>query len=262
MRVSVLQFKPVWGDRESNFQKIKKLCKGVTLDLLVLPELATTGYLFSSKAELAPLAEAFPGGQTSRFLTELAGTIGGHVVCGAAEKEGEILYNSAVLFSPQGHLGTYRKVHLFDAEKEVFEPGNLGFPVFDLGEAKIGMMVCFDWIFPESARSLALAGAEIICHPANLVLPYCPSAAITRALENHVYYLLSDRIGAEQNRGEELRFIGQSRIVNTKGKILASLGEEEALITAEIDPSLAGDKHVTPRNHLFHDRRPDCYRLG
>lgn len=262
MRVGVLQFKPIRGDRESNFQKIKKPCNGVTLDLLVLPELATTGYLFRSKAELAPLAEAFPGGQTSRFLTELAGTIGGHVVCGVAEKEGEILYNSAVLFSPQGHLGTYRKVHLFDKEKEVFEPGNLGLPVFDLGEARIGMMVCFDWIFPESARSLALVGAEIICHPANLVLPYCPRAAVTRAIENHVYYLLSDRIGAEQSRGEELRFIGQSRILGVKGEILASLEKEEALITVEIDPSLAGDKHVTPRNHLFHDRRPDCYRLG
>lgn len=262
MRTGILQFSPIRGDKESNFRRIRKLCGSTQLDLLVLPELATTGYLFGSKQELAPLAEVFPEGQTSRFLTELAGTIGGHVVCGAAEKEDGIIYNSAVLFGPGGYRGTYRKVHLFDAEKEVFEPGNLGFPVFDLGEAKIGMMVCFDWIFPESARSLALAGAEIICHPANLVLPYCPAAALTRALENHVYYLLSDRIGSEQSQGEELRFIGQSRIVNTKGKILASLGEEEALITAEIDPSLARDKHVTPRNHLFHDRHPDQYRLG
>ncbi|TET23723.1 MAG: acyltransferase [Candidatus Stahlbacteria bacterium] len=262
MHAALLQFAPIRGDKESNFRKIKKLCGSTQLDLLVLPELATTGYLFGSKEELALLAEAFPGGQTSEFLTELAGTIGGHVVCGVAEKEGEILYNSAVLFSPQGHLGTYRKVHLFDKEKELFEPGNVGFPVFDLGEAKIGMMVCFDWIFPESARSLALAGAEIICHPANLVLPYCPRAALTRAIENHVFYLLSDRIGAEQSRGEELSFIGQSRILGTKGEILASLGEEEALITAEIDPSLAGDKYVTSCNHLFHDRRPDCYRLG
>lgn len=261
MRVGVLQFEPVRGDKQANFKKIDKLCKNASLDLLVLPELATTGYLFSSKEELSHLAEVFPGGKTSVFLKGLARSIGGHLVCGVAEKEEKLAYNSAVLFGPEGHIGTYRKVHLFYQDKGLFEPGNLGFPVFDLGETKVGILVCFDWIFPESARSLALGGAEIICHPANLVLPYCPAAVVTRAIENHVYYLLANRIGEEEKGAEKLRFIGQSRIIDVKGEVLASLGKEEKLITAQIDPSLARDKLVTVGNHLFSDRRLDQYRL-
>lgn len=261
MRVGVLQFAPLLKDKEGNFRKIAGLCKGVALDLLVLPELAFTGYLFVSREELAPFTEPFPGGETGAFLTELAGNIEGHVVAGVAEGDKGALYNSAVLFGPQGHVATYRKVHLFDREKLIFEPGNLGFPVFEVGEAKIGMMVCFDWIYPESARSLALGGADIICHPANLVLPYCPRAAVTRAIENRVFYLLADRVGSEKRVNALLHFIGQSEILDEKGNVLAALGEEEALITAEIDPSHARDKYVTPGNDILVDRRPDCYRL-
>jgi len=261
MRVGVLQFAPHWGDKEANFEKIRKLCKGARVDLLVLPELATTGYLFASRAELAELAETFPGGETSGFLQELAGETGGLVVAGVAEKHGGKLYNSAVLFGPQGHAGTYRKVHLFDREKTLFEPGDLGFPVFDAGGVKLGMMVCFDWIFPESTRSLVLGGAEVICHAANLVLPYCPAAAVTRAVENHVFYLLADRVGGERRGDAELSFIGQSRILGVRGEVLVSLDDEESLITAEIDPSQARDKRVTPRNELLSDRRTDQYRL-
>lgn len=261
MRVGVLQFAPVHKDKEANFTRISELCAGQKLDLLVLPELATTGYFFEDAGELGKFAEHFPGGLTSDFLTQLARNVEGNVVCGVAEHDEGALYNSAVLFGPDGYEGTYRKVHLFDAEKELFEPGNLGFPVFDLGQAYIGMMVCFDWIFPESARSLALHGAHIICHSANLVLPYCPHAAVTRALENHVFYLLANRVGAEKQGEQELSFIGQSRILGTKGQILTFLEDEEKLIVAEIDPRLADDKHATPNNDLFQDRRPPQYRL-
>jgi predicted amidohydrolase len=259
MRAGVLQFAPVRGDKKANFEKIKRLTDGKKADLLVLPELAATGYLFTSRDELASFAEVFPGEETSEFLQELAKSTEGHVVCGVAERKDDRLYNSAVLFNAQGHAGTYRKIHLFHNEKDIFEPGNLGFPTFDIGGATIGMMVCFDWIFPESARSLALAGAEIICHAANLVLPYCPAAAVTRAIENHVYYLLADRTGKEEAGREKLSFIGQSRILDVKGQVLISLAEEEKLATAEIDPSAARDKFATPRNHLFSDRRPEHY---
>lgn len=261
MRAGIAQFEPVWGDKLANFERVEKLCQGCVLDLLVLPELAFTGYMFESRQELAGLAEPFPGGLTSDFLTGLAGRIGGFVVAGAAETQGKRIYNSAVLYCPKGHAGTFRKVHLFDTEKEMFTPGDLGFPVFDIGQAKIGMMVCFDWIFPESARSLALAGAQIICHPANLVLPYCPQAAVTRAIENHVFYLLADRIGTENRAGRKLSFIGKSRIIGTDGNILASLETQEDAAIAEIEPCEAKNKRITPRNNLFCDRRPSQYRL-
>jgi predicted amidohydrolase len=261
MRVSVLQFSPKRTEKEINFKRIEALSQGVTCDLLVLPELATTGYMFASLKELKELAEPFPGGETSDFLTRLARAIGGHVVSGVAEREGERIYNSAVLFCSKGHVGTYRKVHLFDAEKELFEAGNLGFPVFDTSVAKVGMMVCFDWIFPESARSLALGGAQVIAHPANLVLPYCPKAASTRALENHVFYLLADRTGIERLGDDKLRFIGKSRIIGTHGEVLCSLGLKRGLLAAEINPSLADNKQVTPHNDLLSDRRVSEYRL-
>lgn len=262
MKVGVLQFSPAWKDKEANFGKIRELVGDEKMDLLVLPELATTGYLFTSSRELTPLSEAFPGGESSQFLTDLAESIEGHVVCGVAEKQPRIIYNSAVLFDASGHRGTYRKVHLFDKEKEIFAPGNLGFPVFDIGQAKIGLMVCFDWIFPESARSLMLGGAEIICHSANLVLPYCPRAAVTRAVENHVFYLLADRVGSEKKRAVELSFIGQSRIISPDGTIVTSLETEEALIICTIDPGFARNKQKTPRNDVVSDRRPDQYRLN
>ncbi len=261
MKIGVLQFSPVLGEKKKNFQKITHLCKGLKLDLLVLPELATTGYLFASAKDLMPLAEEFPTGESSDFFISLAKEIGGFVVAGVAERDGDDLYNSAVLFSSKEHIGTYRKVHLFDSEKKLFKPGKLGFPVFDIGIATLGMMVCFDWIFPESARSLALQGADIICHPANLVLPYCPAAAITRAIENRVFFALADRIGRESIVGAELSFIGMSRIIEPNGNIIAELADEEGVITAEIDVTKARDKRITARNHIFDDRRLDCYSL-
>lgn len=259
MRVGVLQFQPERARKNVNFEKVESLCRGLKSDLLVMPELAFTGYLFSSRSELAGLAEPFPGGETSDFLTRLARNIAGLVVAGVAEKDGDALYNAAVLFGPGGHLGTFRKVHLFNTEKGLFQPGNLGFPVFEVDGIKVGMMVCFDWIFPESARSLALAGAQVIAHPANLVLPYCPQAAVTRALENHVFYLLADRTGRETLDSESLAFIGQSRILGVRGEVLASLDREEQVILTTIEPAKADDKSITPRNDLFDDRRPSCY---
>ncbi|MBN2379016.1 hypothetical protein JXM67_04360 [candidate division WOR-3 bacterium] len=260
MKVGVLQFSPALKGKDANFRKIRELTKDARLDLLVLPELCTTGYLFTSTKELMPLAEEFPGGSSTAFFTEVANNISGYVVAGVAEKSADTLYNSAVLFDPSGYVATYRKIHLFDKEKEIFTTGDLGFPVFDAGEAKIGMMVCFDWIYPESARSLAVTGADIVCHPANLVLPYCPRAAVTRSIENRVFYLLADRIGAEKRLNAELTFIGQSEIIDPKGNVLASLETEEALITAEIDPAQARDKFVTPRNDILNDRKPEFYR--
>ena len=110
-----------------------------------------------------------------------------HVVVGLAERAQDHLYNSAVLIGPNGYIGTYRKIHLFFEETLWFTPGNTGFQVWDIGQAKVGLLVCFDWFYPEAARTLALQGADILCHPSNLVLPHCPDAMVTRCLENHVF---------------------------------------------------------------------------
>jgi predicted amidohydrolase len=117
-------------------------------------------------------------------------------------------------------------------------------------------MVCFDWYFPESARSLMLKGAEIIAHPSNLVLPNCPEAMRTRALENRVYTVTADRVGAERG----LQFIGQSEIVNPRGRVLyRASAKREEFVVREINLGIARDKAVTPMNNLLADRVPRAY---
>nr|MBC8282363.1 acyltransferase [Nitrospinota bacterium] len=135
-------------------------------------------------------------------------------------------------------------------------------PVFDLDGVKVGVMICFDWRFPETARSLALKGAEIIAHPSNLVLPHCPQAMITRCLENRIFAITADRVGEEERiPGEKLAFIGQSQVVDPDGNILVRASEtEEEVHIVDIDLENARDKYLNPKNEIFKDRRPDLYR--
>ena len=123
------------------------------------------------------------------------------------------------------------------------------------------MMICYDWIYPESARSLALAGADIICHPSNLILPYCPDAMITRSIENRVFTITANRTGTEARGGKPpLTFIGQSQVTSPKGERLVRFGpEEEGIKVTEIDIQMARNKRITPKNHLWEDRKPKLY---
>jgi predicted amidohydrolase len=184
------------------------------------------------------------------------------LVAGLAERAGDGFYNTSVLIGPEGYIGKYRKVHLFFEEKRWFQPGDLGFPVWDVGGVRIGMMICFDWVFPEAARSLTLQGAEIICHPVNLVLPYCQEAMVTRCIENGVFAVTANRIGSEERGGKNrLTFTGGSQAVDPRGNVLFRLRDaEEACREVEIDPTKAGDKMITEHNHLLEDRRPESYR--
>jgi predicted amidohydrolase len=122
------------------------------------------------------------------------------------------------------------------------------------------MMICFDWFFPEAARSLALLGADVIAHPSNLVLPYCPDAMPTRCLENRLFAITANRVGSESRGKERLTYIGLSEVVDPKGKILyrASDKNEEGHVV-EIDPTLARDKSLNRYNHLLKDRRDRFY---
>ncbi|MBI3189314.1 MAG: acyltransferase [Ignavibacteriales bacterium] len=171
-------------------------------------------------------------------------------------------FNSSALVGPNGLIGVYRKVHLYYREKLFFTPGNLGFPVFELPFGKVGMMICYDWIYPESARSLALQGAQLIAHPANLVLPYCPDAMITRCLENRVYAATANRVGVENRAGVNLTYIGTSQIVSNKGKILTRCCDDKPEIAVvEVDVQQAGNKRLNEFNDMLADRRPEQYHL-
>ena len=187
-----------------------------------------------------------------------------HVVAGLPEADGGRFYNSAVLIGPAGFIGVYRKTHLFFEETLYFSPGETGFPVWDIGLARVGLLVCFDWIFPEAARTLALKGAEILCHPSNLILPHCPDAMVTRCLENRVFSITANRIGAEQRgEGGRLGFIGRSEVVSPDGRVLhRASSDQEDLAVIEIDPTEARNKNINTFNDLLRDRRPDLYELG
>ncbi|MCK5245532.1 acyltransferase, partial [Candidatus Bipolaricaulota bacterium] len=229
----------------------------------VLPELFATGYQFLNADEVWELAERVPCGSTTQALIEHARRFDCFIVAGLPELDGDEVYNAAVLVGPDGFIARYRKIHLFYAEKINFTPGNLPFAVVDIGIAKVGMMVCFDHLFPESARSLALQGAEVICHPANLVLPDLAQRTMSiRALENGVFTATANRVGTEARGNESLTYTGQSQVIAPNGEALVRLSQDKVEVAiVEIDVSKARDKAITRHNDKLGDRRTSMYNL-
>jgi 5-aminopentanamidase len=260
MRLAVVQTKPVFGRNEVNIHAATEQMLETPANLYVLPELFNTGYNFDSVDELNRVAEKSDGA-TFRAMLGVAQRNSCYIAYGFAESADQI-YNSAALVGPGGLIGVYRKVHLFDRENLFFKPGNLGFQVFDTPLGKIGLMICFDWLYPEAARSLALKGAQLIAHPSNLVLPHCPDGMVTRCLENKVFAATADRVGREVRGGVDLRFIGTSQIVSPRGEILTRLGkDEEGMAVVDVDLSLAEEKKINQFNNILTGRRPGQYAL-
>ncbi len=262
MRVGYYQNDPEFGKVDENLERITAALEEAEADLIVLPELCATGYQFVSQDEVNRLAEPIPDGPTTKRLCEIAKRKKMIIVAGLPERAGPACFNSAVIVGPQGVIGSYRKSHLFFEETLYFTPGDTGFLVWDIGQARIGVMICFDWYYPEAARTLALKGAEIICHPSNLVLPNCPDSMPVRCLENRVFAVTCNRTGHEARGGKDrLTYIGNSEIVTPRGVILhrASRDQEE-LCVREIDPAEARDKSVTRYNDLLRDRRESLYK--
>ncbi len=261
MLVGCFQFNPVFGEKEKNLLKVKEALQGLKDCLLVLPEFFATGYQFRNHEEVQMLSEEIPEGYTTKALEEIARAQGLYIIGGLPERFNNRYYNSAVFVGPEGFIGLYRKTHLFFEEKIFFTPGDTGFRVWNTEFGRVGIMICFDWFFPESARTLAIQGADIIAHPSNLVLPHCPQAMPIRCLENRVFAITANRTGVEQRKqGQKLRFIGKSQIVSPEGKVIVRASEDrEELLTAEIDVSLAREKSINPYNNLLSDRRPSLY---
>jgi predicted amidohydrolase len=259
--VGFVQFSPVRYDVWANVARVERLLDGVRADLLVLPELANSGYMYATAADLDPYAEPIDdSGHFLSALRQLAVRTGGVIVTGFAERGQAGLYNSAAAVDADRVLQVYRKTHLFQDERDPFLPGDTGFRIFEHRGVRLGMMVCFDWFFPEAARTLALLGAQVIAHPANLVLPWCQAGMVTRCLENAVFAITTNRYGTEELNGKNLTFTGASQILDTKGRRLAQADVEgDAVMLCEIDPTAADDKRVGTRNDLFGDRRPEMY---
>ena len=270
VRVTCIQFEPLFGAVEENVARASALVRAAAAEgsaLVVLPELANTGYVFETNEEAFRLGEAVPDGPTSRAWGVLARELGIHIVAGITEREGDLLYNLALVTGPNGYIGTYRKAHLWGRENLFFAKGNLGFPVFDTALGRIGVAICYDGWFPETFRQLALAGAEIVCVPTNWVpMPDQPvgEAAMANVLHraaahsNGLFIACADRVGVE--RGQP--FEGQSLIVGPRGWTVAGPAsrDEPETLSALVDlDEAARAKDLNSFNSVLRDRRTDVY---
>jgi predicted amidohydrolase len=260
-RVAFVQGRPRFGRADENLERGLELAATVEADLVVLPELWSSGYVFSSHEEVDALAEDAQTGATARALCAAAKRERRHYVAGFPERHRGRCYNSAMLVGRSGVIAIYRKLHLFEREQEWFEPGNLPLRVHRVGPARVGMLICFDWRFPETARVLALDGADVIAHPSNLVFANAQEAMRVRALENRIATVTANRTGTEKRPGGTVPFTGRSQVVGPNGDVVVRAGRSETCArAATIDLARCRDKGLTPLTHLFRSRRPAFYR--
>jgi len=240
-------------------------------DLVVFPELAVSGYGLDP-AGLRGAAEPFDG-PTRALFQSVSDRTGVIVVCGFCEAEGDRLYNSAMLVRPGGEPVLYRKLHLFDAEREIFTPGDLGLVMAETGLGRIGVCVCYDLRFVEVARALALAGADLLAVPTAWVGGFDRVArdqggfigqargAIVQANLNQLPMVCASQSGGDQG----IRFLGSSLIVDAFGECRAGpMGEDEdGVLTAEMDLAQIHAARVrSPRVRPREDRRTDVYDVA
>jgi predicted amidohydrolase len=267
MRLGFVQTSPRVGETHANLEQAWELIGKVReADLVVLPELFHSGYAVRNRDEAEYLS--ITDGEKSDTLgmcLDACRTFGMTIVAGILEREGKILYNSAWLIGAEGVKAKYRKIHLFNLEKEIFAAGEKISPITLVKgkkrSARVGMMVCFDWIFPEGWGELAWGGgagkgAQIVAHPANLVIPEaCPHSIRTRAMENRIFIVTAGRTGSEAGPDGEIEFVGGSRIVGPDGTILAAGADDRpGCDMVEINPEWADDKFVTPGNDILRER--------
>lgn len=268
MKVSVVQMDCRIGDRPRNLAAMERWAREAAArgaHLAIFPECALTGYCFEDAEEARAQAEPIPGPATEAMM-RLARALGMHLVFGLIEAEGARFYNALAFVGPEGLVGPgYRKVHLpFLGLDRFAAPGDRPFEALETPLGRIGLNICYDGGFPESARVLALKGADLIALPTNWppgAEEFAEHGIITRALENHVYYAAANRVGEERG----FRFIGRSRIVDPLGRTLAVAGPDgEELLVAEIEPERARQKRIVrvPGKHIIDriaDRRPEFY---
>ena len=270
VRIACLQMELCVGEKDQNLAhglEMIDCAADAGANLVVLPELCNSGYVFNTREEAGMLAEEIPDGPACRVWADAAARHEIHVIAGIAEREGRALYNSAVVVGPQGVIGTYRKNHLWAAENLFFEPGNLGVPVFHTDVGRIAVAVCYDIWFPEVFRLAAIQGADILCVPTNWVpMPDQPAGlpkmsnilAMGGAHSNSMFVAAADRVGVE--RGQP--FIGNSLIVSYTGWPIAGPASDdcEEMLIADVNLSDARRKrNWNDFNQVLRDRRTDLY---
>lgn len=268
VRVACCQIAPEVGDAAGNRRRAREAVRAAVAAgarLVVLPELCTSGYAFDSEEEARGLAQPAEGGALGDWADEAAA--GDAVVVGGFAEAGDdgLVYNSAVVVDASGVLAVYRKLHLWDREKLVFEPGREPAPVVETRVGRIGVVICYDLYFPELVRGLALGGAELIALPTNS--PRLPRPGCERPMEvtitaaqahlNRIFFAVCDRCGPE--RGVE--WVGGSVVCDENGWVVAGPPDDfgSGIVLADCDLARARDKAWGERNDVFGDRRPEVY---
>ena len=265
--IACAQIDCVLGDPATNRNKIISSMRAAAereAQLVIFPECALTGYAFNSLEEAIPFAEKLDG-PSSQALAEACRQTNAYAIAGFIEAAGDKFYNAAMLVGPDGVVGSYRKVHLpYIGIDRFLTPGDRPFAVFELPFGKVGVNICYDISFPESARVLKLMGAELIALITNWPTAAWRSPAFvanTRALENHVFYAAVDRGGTERG----WQFIGRSKVVDCNGDTLAEAGPDaEELLIVSVDLQEANNNHIVNVAGAYEvdrvkDRRPDLY---
>ncbi len=267
MKIAAVQMDVKISEKERNLASILKHLETAAqagAKVVIFPECALSGYCFNSREEALPAAETVPG-PAVETLAQAAKRLDCTAIVGMLEREGDQVYNAALVVGPEGILGTHRKVHLLCLGIDRYDlPGDKPFPLFEGRHGKVGVNICFDCSFPESGRVLKLKGAQLLAIPTNW--PQGSDAwdhtVKVRATENHMFVAAADRVGEERG----FRFIGHSQIVDYYGKVLAEAGEtEETILYADVDLAKADDNRVVRVPGLYEfnriaARRPEMYR--
>jgi predicted amidohydrolase len=264
-RAAAIQYEPTLGEKEQNVADLLRLVEEAATHgarLIVLPEIATTGYCWESREEIAPYVEPVPGPTTNRFQ-ELATRYGCFIALSLAEVDPatDVYYNCMVLIGPDGIVGTYRKIHSYISEPRWARDGDLGMPVWDTPLGRLTGLICMDAMYFEAARIPALHGADVLLFPTNWLDEKCPSSWwMARAFENGVYFIAADRYGRERG----VQFSGGSCIIDPDGSIQAYLDNGEGIVYGEVDLRRCRDKswgHAgdEPVGDRLADRQPGEY---
>ncbi|WP_460157299.1 nitrilase family protein [Pseudomonas sp. S2_H10] len=266
--VACCQLAPKIGDLAYNRTLTERAIRQVALQgaqVVVLPELVQSGYLFADRSEALSLAETADG-PTLQLWQALARELNLVIVGGFCERlPGDELANSAAMIDANGLRAVYRKAHLWDAEKDIFTPGDAPPPVVETLHGRLGMLICYDLEFPEWVRLPALAGADLLCAPVNW--PDGPRPQTERPAEvlrvqanasvNRMFIAACDRYGHERGVG----WVQGSVIVDADGYPLAGPAEQggEQMLLATLNLAEARNKRISARNDLHLDRRPQLY---
>ncbi len=255
MKIGFIQYAPVTGDKEKNLEKIRGLIKVEHSDIFVLPEMGMTGYPTNTKEELLNNAETMDG-QLIKSLAEIAKENDTCIVVGMPEIVGDKVFNTTVAVSADGLLAKYQKAHLFMEEKNCLYSGTTQPVIFKFKGFNIALGICYDYMFPEFWRKLALAGADLFCNTANFVFDYGFRVMQVRSIENGVFSITVNRVGEEDG----ILYRGGSEIVDNRGNILAKANEtEEKAYVVDVDLNKSKDKQWNRLNNLFADRREEIY---